>query len=59
MVVAIPKNDKHKEYTRYAEHCLNLISTIKDQDDRAIQREMAAEWLKLADAVLHPLRRVK
>jgi hypothetical protein len=59
MVVAIPKNDKHKEYTRYAEHCLYLVSTIKAQEDRAINREMAAEWLKLADAVLHPLKRTE
>jgi hypothetical protein len=50
-------NDKHKEYARYAAHCLNIVPTTKDQDDRAINREMAAEWLKLADAVLHPLKR--
>jgi hypothetical protein len=25
---------------------------------RIIQREMAAEWLKLADAILHPLKRM-
>jgi hypothetical protein len=59
MVLAIPKNDKHKEYTRYAENCLNLVSIIKAQDDRAINREMAAEWLKLADAVLHQLKRAE
>jgi hypothetical protein len=53
----IPKNDTHKNYVRYAEHCLNLVSAIKDQDDRAINREMAVQWLKLADAVLHPLKR--
>jgi hypothetical protein len=53
--MAMPKNDKHKDYTRYAEHCLTMMTTIKDQDVRAINREMAAEWLKLADAVLHPL----
>ena len=53
----IPKNDTHKAYVRYAEHCLNRVSTIKDQGDRAINREMAAEWLKLADAVLHPFKR--
>ena len=55
--MAIPKNDKHKEYARYAEHCLHMVTVAKDQDARAIQREMAAEWLKLADAVLHPLGR--
>lgn len=48
-------NDKHKEYARYAVHCLHMVTAAKDQDNRAIQREMAAEWLKLADAVLHPL----
>ena len=45
-------NDKHKEYARYAEHCLQMVTVAKDQDARAIQREMAAEWLKLADSVL-------
>jgi len=29
-----------------------------NHDSRAIQREVAAEWLKLADAVLHPLKRM-
>jgi hypothetical protein len=55
--MAISKNDTHKDYTRYAAHCLNMIPATKDQDARAINREMAAEWLKLADAVLHPLKR--
>jgi hypothetical protein len=27
-----------------------------DQKYRVIQREMAAEWLKLADAIRHPLK---
>jgi hypothetical protein len=52
-------NEKHKEYARYAGHCLHMVTAAKDQNDRAIQREMAAEWLKLADAVLHPLKRGK
>ncbi len=56
--MAIPKNDKHKEYTRYAAHCLALVTSIKDRHDRVINREMAAEWVKLADAVLHPLKRM-
>ena len=54
--MTIPKNDKHKEYTRYAEHCLKMVTLATDQESRAIQREMAAEWLRLADAVLHPLK---
>jgi hypothetical protein len=53
------KNNKHKEYARYAAHCLNLVVAAKDQESRSIQREMAAEWLKLADAVLHPLKRTQ
>jgi hypothetical protein len=56
--VAIPKNDKHKNYARYAAHCLSMVTATKDQDGRAINREMAAEWIKLADAILHPLKLV-
>jgi hypothetical protein len=54
---SVPKSDKHKEYARYAAHCLSIIPATKDQDAHAINREMAAEWLRLADAVLHPLKR--
>ena len=32
---------------------------VPDQEYRAIQREMAAEWLKLADALIHPLGPMK
>jgi hypothetical protein len=52
--MAKPKNDKHKDYARYAAHCLDMVTTTKDQEARAINREMAAEWLKLADAIAHP-----
>jgi hypothetical protein len=57
--MAIPKSDKHKDYARYAAHCLNMVPTTKDQDARALNREMAAEWLKLADAIPHPLKPTK
>ena len=50
----ILKNDKHKENARYAAHCLQMVTAAKDQKTRSIQREMAAEWLRLADAILHP-----
>jgi hypothetical protein len=50
-------NHKHKQYVRYAEHCLKMVPRAADQAYRAVQREMAAEWLKLADAILHPLKR--
>jgi hypothetical protein len=52
--MAISKNDKHKEYARYAVHCLDTVPKIPDREYRAIQREMAAEWIKLADAILRP-----
>ena len=45
-VTAIPK---HEEYVRYAEHCLEMAKIAPDQKARTIQREMAAEWLKLAE----------
>jgi hypothetical protein len=57
--VPIQKNNKHKDYVRYAEHCLNLVSSTKGQDDRGINREMAAEWLRLADAIAHPPKPMK
>jgi hypothetical protein len=53
--VAIPKNGRHKEYVRYAAHCLEIVPRVPNQEYRAIQRQMAAEWLKLADAIIHPL----
>ena len=50
--MATLKSDKHKEYTRFAAHCLEMVTITRDQESRSIQREMAAEWLKLADAIL-------
>ena len=48
------KNDKFREYTRYAEYCLNMVVSTRDQELRSIQREMAAEWPRLADLVRRP-----
>ena len=53
--MAISKNEKRKQYAHYAAHCMYLVTAATDPDARAIQREMAAEWLKLADAILHPM----
>jgi hypothetical protein len=53
--MANPKNEKRKQYAHYAAHCLYRVTAAADPDARAIQREMAAEWLKLADAILHPM----
>jgi hypothetical protein len=57
--VTVPKSGKHREYVRYAEHCLNMMGTTKDQESRSIHREMAAEWLKLADDVLRQVKWLK
>ena len=48
------KNDKFREYTRYAEYCLNMVASTRDQELRCAQREMAAEWLRLADVARRP-----
>jgi hypothetical protein len=55
-IMTVPKNDKFKDYARYAELCLNMVAATRDQELRCIQREMAAEWLRLADTVRRPRR---
>jgi hypothetical protein len=54
--MAVPTADKHKAYAHYAAHCTYLMTAASDPDSHAIQREMAAEWLKLADAIRYPLK---
>ena len=55
--MAIPKGRKRKEYVGYATHCLNMLTITKDQELRTVQRQMAAEWMRLADFVRRPSRR--
>jgi hypothetical protein len=40
---------KYEEYRLYAEHCLKLVRIATSRKTRTLQREMAAEWFKLAD----------
>ena len=47
-------NEKRKEYARYAQHCLQMVAATREQAASSIQREMAAEWLRLADAMRRP-----
>ena len=54
-----PKGNKHREYAHYAEHCLQMVPVAPNQVYRAIQREMAAEWIRLADAFLQPTKPTK
>jgi hypothetical protein len=37
------------DYVRYAEECLALTKLAGDRSTRVVLREMAAEWIKLAD----------
>jgi hypothetical protein len=42
--------DRRERYVGYANHCLELAKATTDPGSRAMLREMAAEWLKLAEA---------
>jgi hypothetical protein len=45
----VPAVDQREKYVEYTEHCLKLAKQATDLEARAILREMAAEWLKLAE----------
>lgn len=52
-----PKTNQHKEYARYAAHCLGIVGAARDQASRSVLREMAAEWLRLAELALESKRK--
>jgi hypothetical protein len=41
--------DDRERYVGYATHCLQLAKATAHPESRAVLREMAAEWLKLAE----------
>jgi hypothetical protein len=41
--------DEREQYVGFATHCLQLAKVEADRQSRAVLREMAAEWLKLAE----------
>jgi hypothetical protein len=41
--------DKRELYVAFAAHCLHLAKVAADHQSRAVLREMAAEWPKLAE----------
>jgi hypothetical protein len=41
--------EDRERYVGYANHCLQLAKAASDQESRAILKEMAAEWLQLAE----------
>jgi DNA primase len=48
-IMEVPTNEKQRDYARYAEECLKQVARAPDQRSRSLLREMAAEWLRLAD----------
>jgi hypothetical protein len=42
--------EDRERYVGYANHCLQLAKVATDLESRALLKEMAAEWLKLAEA---------
>jgi hypothetical protein len=52
--MSVLNSDRHKQYARFALHCLSADTAIANPDYRVIQREMAIEWLRLAEDTLHP-----
>jgi hypothetical protein len=49
-VIAERSIDDRERYVGYATHRLLLAKATADRESRAILKEMAAEWLKLAEA---------
>jgi hypothetical protein len=45
------KTAKAAEYVRYAKHCLKIAEKLPEQGSRILLREMAAEWIKLAQSM--------
>jgi hypothetical protein len=45
------QTDKRQESGEYAEHCLHTVRLMPNREARDLQRRMAAEWLKAADAL--------
>lgn len=41
--------DKRERYVDYANCCLQLAKVVLDNRSRATLKEMASEWLKLAE----------
>ena len=41
--------ETRERYVAYATHCLQLAKVAANRESQAVLREMAAEWLKLAE----------
>jgi len=56
-IVLTPKNPGFKDYARYAMYCLEMVPISEDQDISALNREMAFEWIRIAEAALLLVKR--
>jgi hypothetical protein len=45
-------SDKQYEHGEYAKHCLHTLRMMPNLEARELQRRIAFEWLKFADALL-------
>jgi hypothetical protein len=46
-VTVAPNNDKHKEYARYAVHCLDIVPAITDREYPTVQPRDGGTGAKL------------
>ena len=44
-----PSIDKREQYVAFATHCLQLAKVAAKRQFRDVLREMASEWLRLAE----------
>ena len=49
--MAISNADKAAEYMGFAEHCVETTMILSDHEARTLHREMAAEWIRLAQRI--------
>jgi hypothetical protein len=46
--LAISPADNAQKYIGFASHCLKVARSLPKREDRIIHREMATEWIRLA-----------
>jgi len=50
------KSAECEKYVDFANHCLALASATTNEESRIVLRQMAAEWLELAEQALNRQR---
>jgi hypothetical protein len=52
----ISKSAEHRKYAQCASDCLDRMIEPTGETARNCEREMALEWIRRADAILHLLK---